>query len=202
MSTLSNPRRTRLQPEARRAQLLQCALSAFAEHGIARATHSHVADQAGVSVPTVHAYFRTREDLVAAVLAHVEAYLDTLPERLGRIQSPYDALIDLGQAFAREAETDPDTIKIWLDWSTGVSLDVWPNYLRVLGRLHDAVEKLLVRAKREGSVPKDLHVKAAARNYIGGGHTVALMVFAGVSKREIDLSTEEMVNGIFRGLRT
>lgn len=198
MSTLSNSRRTRLHPEARRAQLLECALSAFAEHGIARATHSHVAEQAGVSVPTVHSYFRTREDLVAAVLAHVEAYLDTLPERLNRNQTPYDALIDLGHAFAREAEADPDKIKIWLDWSTGVGLDVWPNYLRVLGRLHDAVEKVVARGKREGDVPKGLHVKAAARNYIGGGHTIALMVFAGVSKREIDLSTEEMVSGMFR----
>ena len=75
MTTAVRTARTRLSPEARRAQLLECALAAFAEHGVARATHSHVAERAGVSVPAVHSYFRTRDDLVAAVLSEVEAYL-------------------------------------------------------------------------------------------------------------------------------
>lgn len=197
MSAVIERSRTRLQPEARRAQLIDCSLSVFAEHGIARATHSHVAAKAGVSVPTVHSYFRTRDDLVTATLAEVEAYLDTLPERLQRAASPYDVLIDLGHAFAREAETDPDKIKVWLDWSTGVGLDIWQDYLLVLGRLHGAVESVLRRGKRLGDIPRGLPVKAAARNYIGGGHTVALMVFAGVSKREITQSIAQNVDGIF-----
>ena len=114
---MAEPRRTRLQPEERRAQLLKCALAVFAENGIARATHSQVAELAGVSVPAVHSYFRTRDDLVAATLGEVDRYLDGITETLERPVPPYDALVELGRTFVQEAETDPDMIKVWLDWS-------------------------------------------------------------------------------------
>ena len=71
----TRPARTRLPPEQRRTQLLTCAIAAAAEHGLARVTHAHVAERAGVSVSAVHSYFRTRDDLVGATLAEVEAYL-------------------------------------------------------------------------------------------------------------------------------
>lgn len=196
MSTLTKPRRTRLRPEERRAQLLKCALSVFAEQGIARATHSHVAELAGVSVPAVYSYFRTREDLVGATLHEVENYLDGIRDTLDRPVSAHDALADLGQTFVHEAQSDPDMIRVWLDWSTGVGLDVWPQYLEVLDRMHKAVENVLARGKQAGEVPGDVDIQAAARIYIGGGHTVALMKFAGVSQSEIDQSIEQLIGGI------
>src|SRR5690606_8975199 len=102
--TAARTARTRLAPSARRAQLLECALAAFAEHGVARATHSHVAERAGVSVPAVHSYFRTREDLVAAVLDEVEAYLlDIVSSSLGGPKAVPEALEALAVNFSRDA---------------------------------------------------------------------------------------------------
>ena len=77
-------------------------------------------------------------------------------------------------------------IKVWLDWSTGVRADVWPRYMDVLDQLHGIAEKVLERGKREGVIPPALNVKAAARTYLGGGHTVALMQFSGARPREFD----------------
>ena len=34
--------------------------------------------------------------------------------------------------FAAEASANPDLIRVWLDWSTGVRQDVWPRYLELL----------------------------------------------------------------------
>ena len=198
MSTVAVGRRTRLQPEERRAQLLKCALEVFAEHGIARATHSHVAERAGVSVPTVHAYFRTRDDLVAAVLGVVGAYLDGITKPLEAEATPYEALMALGRTFVQKAEDDPDIIRVWLDWSTGVGLDVWPDYLATLDRMHKAVETVLERGRRTGAVPEDIDIRAAAQIYIGGGHTVALMTFAGRPKDEIDRSIVQLVGVMFK----
>lgn len=196
MGTITKYRRTRLQPEERRAQLLKCALNVFAEQGVARATHSQVAERAGVSVPAVYSYFRTRDDLVSAILHEVENYLDRIvANTLERPQPPYDALIDLAQTFADGAKMDPHIVKVWLDWSTGVELDAWPKYLRVLERLHNAAGLTFARGKREGLVPSDVNVKAASRIYIGGGHTIALMQFAGISKRELDILIKQMVLG-------
>lgn len=194
LSTAVRTTRTRLAPEARRAQLLACALSAFAEYGVARATHSHVAERAGVSVPAVHSYFRTRDDLVAAVLDEVEAYLfEIVSGSLGGQKSVAEALRSLAVNFSRDAKDKPDMMKVWLDWSTGVRADVWPRYMDLLERLHGIAQKLLERGKREGVIPPALNAKAAARAYLGGGHTVALMQFSGASRREFDAVVEHLV---------
>ena len=189
--------RTRLTPEARKAQLLDCALAAFAEHGVARATHSHVAERAGVSIPAVHSYFRTREDLVAAVLGEVERYLiDIVSDSLGGPKEVREALTLLATRFANAAREKPDMIKVWLDWSTGVRADVWPRYIDVLDRLHAVAQKVFARGKREGILPAELNVKAAARIYIGGGHTVALMQFAGASRRDLETLIGQLVTNV------
>ena len=194
VTTAARTARTRLTPEARRAQLLECALSAFAEYGVARATHSHVAERAGVSVPAVHSYFRTRDDLVAAVLGEVEAYLiEIVSGSLGGPKSVAGALRALAVNFSRDAKERPDMMKVWLDWSTGVRADVWPRYMGLLERLHGIAQKLLERGKREGVIPRALDAKAAARVYLGGGHTVALMQFQNASRREFDAVVEHLV---------
>lgn len=188
--------RTRLTPEARRAQLLECALAAFAENGLARATHSHVAERAGVSVPAVHSYFRTREDLVAAVLGEVEAYLiEVVSTALGGRKSVHEALRLLAVNFSNAAREKPDMTKVWLDWSTGVRADVWARYMALLERLYGIAQKLLERGKQEGVIPPALNARAAARVYLGGGHTVALMKFSGATPREFEAVIEHLVRG-------
>lgn len=194
VTTAARTVRTRLSPQVRRAQLLDCALAAFAEHGVARATHSHVAERAGVSVPAVHSYFRTRDDLVAAVLGEVEAYLiEIVSHSLGGPKPVHEALEALAVNFSRDAKEKPDMIKVWLDWSTGVRADVWPRYMDVLDRLHGIAEKVMERGKREGVIPPALNVKAAARAYLGGGHTVALMQFSGAKPREFEAIIDHLV---------
>ena len=54
------------------------AISVFAQRGIGRASHAEIAEREHVSVATVFNYFRTREELVDAVLSEVESYLYTL----------------------------------------------------------------------------------------------------------------------------
>lgn len=190
----AKPRRTRLQPDERRAQLVACAIPAFAEHGLARATHSHVAERAGISVSTVHFYFRTREDLVDAVLSAVEVQQrDLVRGTLDGPGSVRDCLTALAVRFADEARDEPDLIKVWLDWSTGVRADLWPRYIALNESFNEQAQKVLARGKRDGSVSPHLNVKAAARLYIGGGHTVALMQFAGASQREFDIFIEQLV---------
>ena len=189
--------RTRLTPEARRAQLLDCALAAFAENGVARATHSHVAERAGVSVPAVHSYFRTRDDLVAAVLGEVEVYLlDIVSTSLGGSKTVAEALKTLAVRFAAAARENPDMIKVWLDWSTGVRADVWPQYMQLLEKLHRIARRVFSRGKREGLLPASLNVKAAARLYLGGGHTLALMQFADTSESEVEALIALIVTSI------
>lgn len=189
--------RTRLPPEARRAQLLRCAIAAFAEHGVARATHGHVAERAGVSVSAVHSYFRTRDDLVAATLAEVETRLMAIVVSIGvQDHGVRETLGLMVRGFDRAAQDDPELIKVWLDWSTGFRADVWPGYLRMQERLHAAVRKALARGKREGALSPHLNTAAAARLFVGGGHTIALARFAGANRREIAILVDHLIKSI------
>ena len=189
--------RTRLPPDQRRAQLLKCAIAAFAEYGIARATHAHVAERAEVSVSAVHSYFRTREDLVAATLNEVEVRLMDI---IGNIDvqniGVRDTLSMMVKGFDKAAQEDPEIIKVWLDWSTGFRADVWPGYLRMQERLHGAVRKALARGKRTGTLSPHLNTAAAARLFVGGGHTIALARFAGASRREITILIDHLIKSI------
>ena len=70
------PRRaSRMAPAARKAQLIKSALRIFAERGIGEASHTAIAQQAGVAVPTTFHYFGTKDEIVEATLAEVSRFL-------------------------------------------------------------------------------------------------------------------------------
>ena len=193
--------RTRLPPEQRRAQLLRCAIAAFAEHGIARATHAHIAERAGVSVPAVHSYFRTREDLVAETLGEVETYLMAIVDDVEiKKMTARDALSRMVLDFDKAAQEFPEVIKVWLDWSTGFRADVWPRYLTMQDRLLETVRRVLVRGQRAGELSPSIDALSAARLYVGGGHTVALLRFAGGAPADIDRLINHLIRSII-GIR-
>lgn len=197
MSIEKTREKRRLNPVARRQQLLQCAVIAFADNGLARATHSHVAKLAGVSVPTIHAYFRSRDDLESAVLSEVEAYLLTLVGgTLAEDGSIHDVLKRLAVRFAEDAILRPDLIKVWLDWSTGVRAGIWPRYLALLEQLHATARRIIAKGRADGTLSASVDVDSVARLFIGGGHTLALMQFGGAKPREMLLFAEHLVQSI------
>lgn len=124
--------RKRLDPEARRGQLLEHAISAFAEAGIERAVHADVAKRAGVSTPTVFKYFPTREALVGAVLDRVEEMrigVITLISEGGKYDSGYVAET-LAVELKKLCKTQPDLMKVALGWSVAFS-SVRDRYMKL-----------------------------------------------------------------------
>lgn len=70
--TVDRPRRKyapRLSPEARRAQLLDAALEITGRDGVHQLSMESVAAQADVGKPVLYTVFRTRAELVAALLS-------------------------------------------------------------------------------------------------------------------------------------
>lgn len=179
-------RRQRMEPEARRAQLLACAVKVFAERGIGRATHADVAREAGVSVPTTFVYFPTRDDLVRAVLREVERFLMTLIAAAAKPgMSAPDALLAIAWAFAQSVEDTPDYARVWLDWGTAIRGELWPMYLEVQDRIIGEVKAIIHRGQAEGSVAQDLDADDAARIVVGEAHMIALMMFADLERARV-----------------
>lgn len=167
----------RLSPERRRAQLLRCAVAAFAQHGIARAGHAQVAEIAGVSVPSVFRYFPSRDALVNAVLTEVERkFLDLAqrshkPGRGGR-----EAMQEHARGFIEIAVKEPDFAYLWLDWSGALRDDVWPRFIELEKKLARIIASNIGRAGEASEGGMTAQEAALALN--GVAHVLIHMIAA------------------------
>lgn len=188
-------KRTRMSTQARRAQLLQCAVEASADVGISRVGHVDVAERAQVSVPTVFAYFPTRQVLVRAILRDVRRFYMELLRSVPREGRASDVAFALFWECTRRARTDPHYIRVWLDWSTAIRDEVWQRYLRLWNDGVTEFEGLLKKGQREGDIDRNLDTRMAARILIGGAHTIGVMIFSGVDDRELEALARHLVSG-------
>jgi TetR/AcrR family hemagglutinin/protease transcriptional regulator len=178
LMTMARRRAARLSPEDRRAQLLACATRVVARRGIGRATHAEIAAEAGVAVSTTFVYFKTRTDLVQAVLGDVERFQHALLDRHHRVDSPVPrALLDHAIAFAACVDTHPDHARVLLEWSTSIREEIWPLYVRFHDGMVRRIAETLRRGQADGSVPAHLDADDTSLLIVGAGHVVAQMKF-------------------------
>lgn len=172
--------RTRLNPEHRRQQLLDAAIHVFARRGIGRAAHADIAEQTGVSVPTVFNYFNTREDLVDAVLSEVEDFFAAVAQKMhgDANKSPIEIITGHAFAFLQVIEQRPEMVKIWLEWSASVRDDTWPRYMEYTERLIDIIAPTLQRGLDQQLMKSNLSSRDLARILIGQAHPVSLACFS------------------------
>jgi AcrR family transcriptional regulator len=85
---MNKKKRTRLAPEARRAQLLDAAATIIGQHGLSGFTMEALAKEAGVSNPLVYQYFSSRRALLEELLElEFDRYRDDLQDRLNSARS-------------------------------------------------------------------------------------------------------------------
>ena len=166
-------RRRRLPPEARRAQLLDVALSVFAEMGIERAGHADIAKRVGVSTATVFNYFPTRDALVDAVLEEAKVRIDRMFEDIGPLSDdPVKRILQGAAAYQRVVEDSPDLVKMFLKWGVSFDPDIRPRYLAYQKSVLQRLVKLL---------PESEDPMTEARLLYAAANSMAVMLFDGES---------------------
>lgn len=174
--------RTRLNPELRKQQLLDAAIIVFARRGLGRAAHADIAEETGVSVPTVFNYFKTREDLVAAVLSAIEDHFIELAVSYHQAKNAQDDPLNTMQqhslSFLQQAQLKPDIVKIWLEWSASVREDTWPRYMEFQEKILDIIEPTLQAGLDSGQMKAQLSARDLARILFGQAHPITLSTFA------------------------
>lgn len=179
---MSTSLRTRLNPEQRKQQLLDAAILVFARRGLGRAAHADIAEETGVSVPTVFNYFKTREDLVDAVLTHIENYfIDAAVECHHTPNAKDDPLMTMQAhsfSFLQKAQSEPDIVKIWLEWSASVREDTWPRYMEFQEKILDIIEPTIQEGLDKGQMNSQLSARELGRILFGQAHPVTLATFA------------------------
>ncbi len=191
------PKRRRLDPAARRAELLKSALAVFARRGIGRATHAEVAEEGGCSLATSFVYFPTREDLVAAVLEEVERFYSEMiaADEVRALPGP-TAIRHYVEAFTDSVGTHPDYARVWLEWSTAMREETWSRYLAFQDRIVDALAATIERAKAGDSVAADVDGNDVARLMVGAAHMLAQMKFSGQPDEKISRFVETLMTTV------
>ncbi|MGB0956598.1 MAG: TetR/AcrR family transcriptional regulator [Panacagrimonas sp.] len=180
--------------QARTRQLLDCAITAFAERGTARAGHADVARLAGVSVATVFEYFPTREALLDAVLSDIERFLFAVMAVGTDAADTRGRVLEIFHAFQGCVDNQPHHMRVWLDWSTSIREDVWPHYVEVQERIIDMFEEMIEADRAAGAISPAVIAGDAARILVGQAHMIVMMRFAHVDQQTVIRFIDHMID--------
>ena len=196
-------RARRMSPAERKSQLLNAALKASAEKGLGACYHRDLAEMTGVSVPTAFHYFPSSEDLVNSVIDEVTRFLlDFVQVHILDVQEPgaiavHDMLIAFGDAI----DKNPDPIRIWFHWSTGVQEQYWEDYLAFCREVFAAIKLLVERGIEDGSMHPDLDTDCASKIIYNCATLIATTRFGGGTKKEVRRIIGSLVEGYLNGYR-
>ncbi|MEV6974717.1 ScbR family autoregulator-binding transcription factor [Kitasatospora sp. NPDC093806] len=142
---------------ATRQTVLLAAAAVFDERGYAAATMAEILDRAGVTKGALYFHFPSKEELALAVIEGQGAWLATWRPAA---ESPVQALIDLGYAFAHSLLDDPvlrGAIRLTIEHGsfTQPQIGAYQGW-------HDAARELLERARDAGELHAGVDPAAAA----------------------------------------
>ena len=189
-------RAPKLSPEKRREQLIDCAIEIYANHGIEGARRSHVALRAGVSVPTVYAYFDGRESLTEAVLNRVESRITEIVWNAAAEGGlAFDKILNVARAFSNTVERDSAIMKIWLDWSTAFENATWSLYEDLQSKVANLFCEIMSNGQTSRELSPELDPEIAAYIIIGGGQMAAQMKLTSPAAIDIEVFLHQLVAG-------
>lgn len=170
------PRRRRLEPDERRAQILACAIDMFGERPYAAVSTAELAQRAGVARGLINHYFGNKRDLYLAVVRRMVTlpHQDEMVVPVGSIAERVDASVAwLLDTIAEHGHTwvkvtshegvgeDPEVQQI-LDQADDAAAERLLSMVGPAGSAHGAERRAMVRAY--GGL-----VKAAGREWIMRG---------------------------------
>jgi AcrR family transcriptional regulator len=161
------PRISEQQRESNRAHILQAALTCFSRDGFHHTTTADIVRESGVSQGTLYLYFKSKDDLIAALADdrhQQEAALNALAADQG---DPKRSLLHLIALYSQRL-ADPNEIEL-----LRVGLQGWAEALRnkrvsasVLEgvvRARAALVRILRRGQKAGVFRHDIQAAAMAR---------------------------------------
>jgi len=198
-ANMMKPKRRRLPPAERRAQLLEIAIGVFADRGLGSARHAEIAERAGVAVSTVFVYFPTREALVDAVLDEVASFFLEAAEGLhAKEKSCVAVLRDVGKAFLSFLETNRSQAIVWLEWGAAVRDDVWPRYRAFTESIVAITRRTIERGQQEGVIAADADTESLARLFASSSQSIARLQLSGVDRETVERFQETVLRAIVR----
>ena len=171
----------------RQERILEGALAIFKEKGLEGATMDQIANSSGFGKATIYYYFKSKEDVLAAILNNGWIKIwESLEPVIASENSPRKTFVNVLMKIAEYAQRRPGLFEFLFNAPKAIKLEnqPWKDYQN---RLYTVIQKLLEVGIKTGEFPKiepQLMFKALGGLFMG-------LVFMGdrenpVSEKEIE----------------
>ncbi|MCP4902040.1 MAG: TetR family transcriptional regulator [bacterium] len=154
-----------MSPEEKAKMILAAAVTVLSREGYAATTISQVAAEAGVSRGLLHYYFKSKEELLAAVVrANVETSLELVANMFSSVASLEKLAEGLTKALRGMIQDAPEFFILFFEsWALGRQSPLMASELQTLyRRFREAMAEGLSDLVEQGILPASLSVDGAA----------------------------------------
>ena len=153
--------------EAKRRQIMEAAVRAFARKGYHACRVGEIAEEAGVAYGLVYHYFGSKEEVLQ------EIFRDTWTQMLARIREVADSgdaadeqVRKVTALLLRTWRRDPDLVRVLVHEVTR-SPEQLKRQIDEIGHAYEALEQIVVNGQTSGDFRDDLDSKVASIVFYG-----------------------------------
>jgi len=153
--------------EAKRRQIMEAAVRAFARKGYHACRVGEIAEEAGVAYGLVYHYFGSKEEVLQ------EIFRDTWTQMLARIREVADSgdaadeqVRKVTALLLRTWRRDPDLVRVLVHEVTR-SPEQLKRQIDEIGHAYQALEEIIVNGQKSGEFRDDLDSRVAAIVFYG-----------------------------------
>ena len=169
----------------KRALILEAAIKVFAERGYHGSRVSDIASEAGIAYGLVYHYFKNKEEILSTIFAERwEGFLEALDAIAAAPTSTEDKLVSVAALILNAYRVRPDWVKVLVFEILRSSRFSEPGQLRALGRLFEALARILRTGQERGELRGDLDPRVACYVLVGALDTVITSRVLGVAHGE------------------
>jgi len=184
MSDVAMSDTTRARSE-KRDLILDAAIKVFARHGYHGSRVSDIAREAGIAYGLVYHYFKNKEEILATIYEERwTGFLEAVEDIAGAATSAEDRLVSLAALVLNAFRLRPDWVKVLVLEIHRSSRFADPVQLRAVGRLFDAVERIVRAGQERGELRGELDPRIAVYVFMGALDLVITGLVIGVTRVE------------------
>ncbi|MFC3964991.1 TetR/AcrR family transcriptional regulator [Nocardia jiangsuensis] len=157
------PRRRRLEPDERRAQILACAIDMFGERPYAAVSTAELAQRAGVARGLINHYFGNKRDLYLAVVRRMV----TLPRQDDMVVPSGSPRDRVGASVTWLLDTIAEHGSTWVKVTSHEGVGEDPEVQQILDQADDAAADRLLSMVGLGESPRGEELRAVVRAFGG-----------------------------------
>jgi len=156
--------------------LILSTIEVISEHGLQGLTTREVAKRQGISESTIFKHYKSKNELILAVLEYFSQYDEAITDSLGLKKfTPIEAITYFVEAYVTYYENYPEITAITLSYEGLMhEVDLSDVVKRIFTKRVNTIQSLIEDAKRENEILKDVNTESLADLIIGVERVVVL----------------------------